>query len=187
MATLKKPAVTITAQPKDYTGAVGTNAKFTVTASGTNLSYQWQYNAGSGWKNSTWASAQSSALSFPITLARDGQQYRCIVTADGGSVTSAAAVLKVKPQITAQPASVKAASGSMAKFTVTASGTGLSYQWQYSKDGTTWADTTWNGAKTATLNVPAAAERNGYKYRCIVTSSNGTSVTTSAATLTCTG
>ena len=40
------------------------------------------------------------------------------------------------------------------------------------------------GAKTATITVPVTAARNGQKYRCIVTSSNGTTVTSSTAILT---
>ena len=49
--------------------------------------------------------------------------------------------LVAKPKITTQPTSVTVANGKTATFKVTASGTGRSYRWQYSKDGgSTWAN-----------------------------------------------
>ena len=88
--------------------------------------------------------------------------------------------------ITAQPEDATAAVGAKAYFTVTALGENLSYQWQYSTDnGETWADTSLTGNKTATLTVNATATRNGYQYRCAVTSDGG-SIISGVATLTVT-
>ena len=75
--------------------------------------------------------------------------------------------------------------GKTAKFTVAASGTGLEYRWQWSKDGgSTWKDCTsaTTGYNAATLQVNTTG-RSGYKYRCKVSNSNGTT-TSSVATLT---
>ncbi len=77
-----------------------------------------------------------------------------------------------------------AALGSTATFKVVASGSALTYQWQYQKPGeSTWNDVQING-KSATFNqTNVAARHNGYKFRCKVTGSSGTSFS-NAATLT---
>ncbi len=178
----------ITTQPKSVTVSAGSTAKFTVAASGTGLSYQWQFKAPgtSTWNNSSMTGAKTATLSVEATTARSGQQYRCVVKNAGGSVTSNAATLTVTsaPKITTQPKSVTVKEGATAKFTVAASGTGLSYQWQYKAPGTSeWHDSGMTGAKTATLSVSATAARNGQQYRCVVKNSYG-SVTSSAAKLT---
>ncbi|MBQ3941060.1 MAG: immunoglobulin domain-containing protein, partial [Oscillospiraceae bacterium] len=176
-----KPA--ITAQPKDVTQAVGTTAKFTVTATGDSLKYQWQYDNGSGWKNSTATGYNTATLSVEVTAARNGQKYRCVITGKNGvAANSNAATLKVKTAITVQPKSVTAAAGTTAKFTVTATGAALKYQWQYD-NGSGWKNSSATGYNTATLSVEATTARNGQKYRCVVTGANG-SATSSAATLT---
>ncbi len=185
--------VTISTQPASVTAAVGGTAKLTVKASGTGLTYQWQYSTdgGSTWKDSPATGNKTATLSVPATATRNGYKYRCVVKSGTAKVTSKAATLTVsasaKPTITTQPKSVTAAAGSTVKFTVKASGSNLTYQWQYSTDGgKTWKASPATGNKTATLSVPATASRNGYKYRCVVKS--GTAKATSkAATLTVTG
>ena len=90
-----KPA--ITTQPKNYTGAVGDTATFTVKATGPSLTYKWQYsdNNGSSWTDST--ANTTATATCKITAARDGRLYRCIVTAGNGkTVTSSSAKLIVK-------------------------------------------------------------------------------------------
>ncbi|MBQ3940964.1 MAG: immunoglobulin domain-containing protein, partial [Oscillospiraceae bacterium] len=183
-AAVLKVKPTITGRPQNVTAKVGDTAKFTVTAAGSNLTYQWQYNNGNGWRNSTLEGCNTATLKVPVAAYRDGQQYCCIVkSGSGASVTSTAATLTVKPAITAQPQSVTAAVGDTAKFTVTATGIGLTYQWQYN-NGSGWANSSQSGCRTATLRVPVTAARDGQKYRCIVTSSNGMTVTSSAAAIT---
>ncbi len=185
-----KPA--ITQQPKNVSAAPGGSVKFTVKATGDNLSYQWQVcEAGkTTWKNSPATGNKTATLTVPATADRNGYKYRCIVTNKSAKVISSAAALTVAaaPKITTQPASVTKAAGSgNAAFKVVASGTGLTYQWQVCEAGkTTWKDSPATGNKTATLTVPVTAARNGYKYRCVVKNSSGT-VTSSAATLTVTG
>ncbi|MCR5305380.1 MAG: leucine-rich repeat protein [Oscillospiraceae bacterium] len=182
--TTKAAAAVITAQPKNVSAAVGATAQFTVTATGNDLKYQWQYDNGSGWKNSSQNGAKTATLSVPVIAARDGQKYRCLVTAGtADAVPTNAAVLKVKATVTAQPKNVTAAAGETAQFTVTATGVTLSYQWQVNT-GSGWKNSTLESAATATLKVQAAAYRSGYQYRCIVSSVNGTTDTSAAATLT---
>ena len=86
--------------------------------------------------------------------------------------------------ITTQPVSVSAASGSAAVFSIVASGDVASYQWQFSANGSSWQDSAFSGHDTATLTVTATTALNGYYYRCVVTSTGGTSVTSGTAKLT---
>ena len=182
----------ITGQPADYTGTVGETAVFEVKASGTGLTYQWQYRNASGgtWRNSSMAGNDEASISVPITSARDGQMYRCVVTGEnGGSVTSNVVYLTVgtvdtTPVITAQPEDFTGAAGETAQFTVQATGTGLTYQWQYcNATSNIWRNSSMEGNDTDTISVTAASYRNGQKYRCIVTSEDGRSITTETAVL----
>lgn len=182
----------ITGQPADYTGTVGETAVFEVKASGTGLTYQWQYRNASGgtWRNSSMAGNDEASISVPITNARDGQMYRCVVTGEnGGSVTSNVVYLTVgtvdtTPVITAQPEDFTGAAGETAQFTVQATGTGLTYQWQYcNATSNIWRNSSMEGNDTDTISVTAASYRNGQKYRCIVTSEDGRSITTETAVL----
>lgn len=90
--------------------------------------------------------------------------------------------------ITSHPSSVtvKAGSGN-ATFRCSASGMALSYKWGCSTNGgSSWLPSNSSGANSNTLSVEAKASNSGFKYRCVVTSANGLSVTSSVATLTVT-
>ncbi len=185
-----KPLPVITTQPASKSVAEGATAKFKVVASGTDLTYQWQYrkSGSSTWYNSTSTGNKTATLSVEATTARNGMLFRCKVTNANGTVTSGTAKLTVtaaaKPTITTQPASKTVAMGASVTFKVVASGSGLSYQWQYkSPSMSSWKNTTVSGAKTASITMTATTERNGNQYRCIVSNANG-SVTSSAAKLT---
>ena len=177
---------TITTQPKDYTGAVNSTARFTVAASGDGLKYQWQYSDDNG---KTWlaSSIKSAAYSAKFTAEKNGRMVRCIVSDQyGSSVTSNAAKMALNgPIITTQPKDYVGAVNSTAKFTVAASGSGLTYQWQYSDDnGKTWLA---SSLKSATYSAKFTAEKNNRMVRCIVTDASGSSVTSNAAKMTLSG
>lgn len=89
-------------------------------------------------------------------------------------------------KITQQPQDVTAAEGANALFTVTASGNGLTYQWQFlpTGSGANWSNTSATGATTSQLTIQALSYRNGYQYHCVITDSNGNQVTSAEATLT---
>jgi len=179
-----KPA--ITSQPSSATVTAGNKATFKVVASGAS-SYQWQYKSeGGSWTNSGYSSAKTATLSFTATADMNGRQYRCKVTNSGGTATSSTATLTVtvpKPTISTQPASATVAAGKKATFKVAATGTDLTYQWQYKNEGGSWANSGYTSAKTATLTFTAAADMSGRQYRCKVTNSAGTT-TSSTVTLT---
>ena len=123
-------------------------------------------------------------MEVPVTAARNGQQYRCVIKDSAGrQEISRAAKLLVGTKITAQPQSVTAAAGEKATFTVQATGVGLTYQWQY-YTGIKWVNSGMTGNQTDTLTVSATAARNGQRYRCVITDANGVRTWSSAAVLT---
>ena len=87
--------IKITEQPKDYSGAVGGTATFTVLAEGNGLTYRWQFtDDGVNWLTS---SSKTATATCGITAARDGRLYRCIITdADGNTHMTAIAKLTVQ-------------------------------------------------------------------------------------------
>ena len=85
-------------------------------------------------------------------------------------------------QITQQPESAEVTAGDEVTFTVAASGYSLSYKWQSSSDGTTWADI--SGATSASYTFTSAAADSGKSYHCIITDGDSNTATSSAAELT---
>ena len=179
----------ITGQPQDVTTEAGKTATFTVAATGDELTYQWQKNVNGTWTNLSGETA--STLSIPATLADNGSEYRCVIKdaisdkqPGGYTLTSESATLTMvaAPAITGQPASVIVTEGQDAVFTVEATGEGLKYQWQVFRSEV-WMDCI--GEESPTLTLPSTAlTDDGLSYRCVVTSSHGTAVTSDAATLT---
>ncbi len=95
-------------------------------------------------------------------------------------------VIPPMPEIVAQPEDCSVNEGETAVFTISAEGENLSYQWQWSSDGgVTWKNSSsaTTGYNTASLQVSATSTRNGYQYRCAVSSAAGT-VTSNPAILT---
>ena len=89
--------------------------------------------------------------------------------------------------IARQPANTTAKENTNAVFSVEATGSNLTYQWQLAYAGSdNWQNVpaSFAGGKTDTLTVTATKGRNGYKFRCIVKDSKGNTVTSNAATLT---
>ena len=130
----------------------------------------------------------TATLSVPVIAARDGLIYRCVIKAGNGiTVTTDEAKLTVIAsalKITSQPADYTGEVGETAQFTVAATGTGLTYKWEWRRETmTTWSATTMTGYNTATLSVPVIAARDGLIYRCVITDGNGSTVTSEEAKL----
>ena len=172
--------IVITVQPKNFIGKVGDQFSASVTAEGTGLSYQWQYSkdGGKSWKDSGVASAKTATYSFKIASGDMGINYRCVVRdSSGSSVISESRKLSTGLRITVQPKDFAGKVGDQFSASVTAEGTGLSYQWQYSKDGgKSWKDSGVASAKTATYSFKIASGDMGINYRCVVRDSSGSSV-----------
>ena len=122
-------APTITVQPVGATVDVGSNATFTVVASGTGpLTYQWFFNT------NVIAGANASSYTRTSVQMTDAGSYSVQVTNVVGQVMSSNAPLTVvqPPVITNQPVGLTLPLGSNAGFSVIAGGTGpLSFQWLF--------------------------------------------------------
>ena len=97
----------ITTQPGDATVKVGETATFTVAASGTGLTYQWQIdrNDGKRWVNIDGAIAMNYTTSA-VDISCNGFKYQCVVSNSAGTDTSNTAVLTVTENTTPAPGSV---------------------------------------------------------------------------------
>ncbi|MBQ8974664.1 MAG: immunoglobulin domain-containing protein, partial [Oscillospiraceae bacterium] len=191
--TVTVDAPVITAQPKDASASAGDEVSFTVTARGTNLKYQWRYSKdGSSWYNvgTSVSGSRTATLTFTAAKKYNNYQYRCNITDAAGNTalsgTAKLAVTATAPVITAQPQDASAAAGDEVSFTAAATGTGLKYQWRYSKDGSSWYNVggTIPSAKTGSLTFTAGTKYNGYSYQCIVTDANGNKTATDIVKLT---
>ena len=167
---LASSVIQIIGQPQSVSGEVYTSISMSVTASGENLSYQWQYydvNSGS-WKD--YIGQTESVLNAPIYSDWNGLRLRCRV-ADGANqvaYSNEATVTIVKPlEITSQPKSVSGQVGTPISMSVTASGENLSYQWEYyDVNSGSWKD--YVGQTESVLSAPIYSDWNGLMLRCRV-------------------
>ena len=173
-------APSITKQPVSTTAAAGSKASFSVTASGGSLSYQWQYRktSSNSWTDSRGINYNKANFTPDVSSSMNGYQYRCRVSNSAGTVYSNVVTLTVNnaaPSITKQPVSTSANAGTRASFSVTASGSGLSYQWQYRKtSSSSWTDSRGINYNKANFTPDVGSSMNGYQYRCRVSNSVGT-------------
>ncbi|MEO5718447.1 MAG: hypothetical protein ABIR29_07735 [Chthoniobacterales bacterium] len=165
----------MTTQPTSKTVNPGETAKFTVKATGgAPLSYQWMKN-GAGIAGAT----ATSYTTPPATVADNGALFSVKVSNSAGSATSTGAKLTVRipPAITTQPANKTVTVGMTAKFSVTATGTNLSYQWR--KNGVDIS-----GATKASYTTPATVKADSGSLFSVIVSNAAGSVTSNTALLT---
>jgi uncharacterized protein GlcG (DUF336 family) len=167
------PATSITSQPVNQTACTGSPVSFSVTASGTNLGYQWRKGG------SNIAGATSSTYTIASTTSGDAGSYDVVVTGTCGTVTSNVATLTLNtaPSISSQPQSQSACIGSPVSFSVVASGTGLTYTWR--KNGVAIP-----GANASTYTIASVSSGDVGSYDVIVGTSCSTSITSDPASLT---
>jgi endonuclease/exonuclease/phosphatase family metal-dependent hydrolase len=168
-------APVITVPPASQIVSPGSNASFTVTASGAApLAYQWSFNTVplSGATNSVY-------ILTPVQFANAGS-YFVVVTNAIGSVTSSPALLVVSnfpPVIQSGPQSQTLSAGATASFYVTAGGTApLGCQW--------WlGNAPIAGAAGTSYSLPNVQTNSAGNYFVVVTNVSG-SVTSAVAVLT---
>jgi len=156
--------VTVTVPPVSQTTVVGSNVTFSVTATGTGLNYQWLFGG----------SVIGTASSLTLNNVTTGQAgvYTVIVSGVCGSVTNSATLtVNVPVSVTVPPVNQTTVVGSNVTFSVTATGTGLSYQWLF---GSSVIGT----ASSLTLNNVTTGQAG--VYTVIVSGAAGNPVTNSA-------
>ena len=207
------PTITISVQPSSQTAVSGAATfTVTATASqNAELLYQWQRQTGGAgaWANIATGLSATLALADLSYAANNGDKYRVVITSGaagtGGTAVSGwlpAVVVELTPTATltsgeatltisaaisiiTQPQNVSLTSGTSATFNVSATtpGTGLSYQWQSSPDGTNWTNITSATSTSYSLTGATQTANDGYRYRCIVSSSGYSDATSNSATL----
>jgi hypothetical protein len=147
--------------------------------------------ASRSWGSVAYAAGRFFAFAYNSTAAAysaDGQTWTAITLPAAGRWLAAAggsSSLVAMNQGTGSHAYSVASSS--ATFTVAAASTAtLSYQWQLSTDaGSTFANI--SGATSATLSLTGlTTAESGRQYRCVVSATGTSSVTTNSATLTVT-
>jgi hypothetical protein len=161
----------------------GKTVTFTARGAG---AVQWQISTDGGATFTNIQGATAPTLTFPATLARNGEEFRAIFTNAQGTLTTPIATLTVTapPVVVTQPRNQTVAVNATATFRATANGNPApTVQWQVSTDhGKSYKPIA--GATSATLTLSSVTtSESGNLYRAVFTSTLGT-VTTRAATLT---
>ena len=171
--TLQKPV--IKTQPKNLSVKSGKKVKFSVKASGKNITYQWftRANAKSEWQPV--AGGNKKDLNVVASKANNGSQYYCYLKNADGDATSAIVTLTVTPEaptIKTQPKDAKVKIGAKAKFKVKAKGKNVTYQWYYrTSEAGKWV--LMKGETSANLTVTATADKIGWQFRCLAKNADG--------------
>jgi uncharacterized protein with GYD domain len=166
----------IITNPITQTVCAGQSVTFSVNAGVTTApAYQWRKDG------TPIVGANSSTYTIAVTNAASAGSYDVVVTGGcAGTATSTAATLTINalPTITGQPVAAQTVcEGSGASFTVTASGTGVSYQWK--KNGIDIV-----GATAATYNIAATTTASAGTYTVVVSGTCTPGVTSTASVLT---
>lgn len=167
--TLAAPT-SITTHPQNAAVCEGANVTFSVTAAGSNLTYQWRRNG------TNIPGATQATLTLPNVTQAQAGSYDCIVSgACGQPVTSNAATLTINPQtaITAHPQSATVCQGASITFTVAATGSNLRYQWRKGTQDIA-------GATASSYTIASVALADTGLYACIVAGDCGSQTSNQA-------
>ncbi|MGI8634380.1 MAG: immunoglobulin domain-containing protein [Segetibacter sp.] len=162
----------ITSQPQTKVVCAGTNQSvtFSVTATGTNDTYQWRKNS----VNIIGATNSSYTIN-PVT-ASDAGTYEVVVTNSGGTVTSNKAYLNTA--ITSQPLTQTIVTGNTVTLSVSATNAS-SFQWK--KNGTNITGATDSFYTISPLNT---TDNGSYTVSAINTTNSCATVLSSPAVIT---
>jgi len=143
----------ISVVPANATNCPGFTAIFNVAASGTGLAYQWFKGA------NALPGQTDSTLTLANVTAADAGSYIIVATGICGNSATNSATLTILENLTvvSSPLSLTNCPGTTASFSVTASGSDLTYQWF--KDGTALAGQT---DSSLVLNSVTAADAGSY-------------------------
>ena len=183
-ARISLPPLEITIQPQDVNAEAGETVILHVGTNTGNVTYQWQWSmGGTTWKNCTSGGYNTDTFSFKMIETLSGRQYRCKVTCEGKTLISEAAqitLLIVPLEITTQPQDVNAEAGETVVLHVEANKSNVTYQWQWSINGTTWKNCSSGGYNTDTFSFTMKETLLGRLYRCRVSDGEETLISEAA-------
>lgn len=177
----------ITTQPQNQSVLTGSNAVFTVVASGqTPLLYQWSFNQINLTNSAHISGATNATLTVSNVMVNDmGSNYQVVVSNSHGSVTSSNAMLTVlvPAAVISGPTNQSVIVSNTAAFSVSVNGTApLSYQWYF--DGAPLADGGGvTGSTKTNLILSDVQTGEAGSYELVVTNNYG-SATSAVAMLT---
>ncbi len=170
----------ITVQPSNQVVGVGSNAVFSVAATGTApLVYQWKKNGAPVTDSGRVFGSATAALTITGASPSDIASYCVSVSNQLATVTSSVATLSVltAPTIITQPISHVICPGAAATFTVNAGGNQLIYQWK--KNGISLTNNTHVvGATAASLLITNASQLDVGTYLVTVSNIAGAAAST---------
>ncbi len=178
------PKVTVTTDAQDGIAVYGDRVTFTATVKGADdsVSYRWQKNtvdpsSEKDWTNSSQSGATTLSMSLTASSSLLNAWYRIRGADSHGTWYSEPVYVSCSPKITvtATP-EIAVQFGEIATLTAAVTGAAgeITYQWQKSADGqTSWANSSQNGNKTATLKFTASETLCQY-YRVRVKDGAGT-------------
>ncbi len=172
----------IVSGPNPMAACAGSAALFNVNTEGVS-SYQWQRAGTNLMDSGRITGSGTAALAISPANDSDAGGYDVVITGCQGLVqTSSVAALTVSdpPDITNEPSNQNACVGGSASFTLTATGTALSYRWMKGSvplnNGGSIA-----GAATATLTLSGLSTNDaGASYSCVVSGSAPCAAATSS-------
>ncbi len=183
-------APSITTEPVDQLVFAGVSAIFSVTATGSGLTYQWRKGTTNVSNGGNISGATTATLTIgSVTIADIATDYNVVISGtclpnDTSVNVSLDINLNIPPAIITQPADQVTCSGNSVNFSVTATGAGLSYQW---RKGTANLSNGGNisGATSATLTInPATVSDVASDYNVVINGTFSPAVTSINVSLT---
>ena len=162
----------ITKNPDNVSACTGNSIGFSVTATGTGLTYQWRKGAVNLNNGTNISGAKSDMLTINSASASDAaSDYNVIISNPCSSKDTSINVsltINTQPTITAGPKNQTVKAGNSANFSVTATGTGIAYQWKKGKADLSNGGNI-SGATTAKLTInPVTAADSANDYYVII-------------------
>ncbi len=148
-------APNITTEPVSQAACAGSLVSFSVTSTGTGLTYQWRKGTTNLINGVNISGVTSDTLVInPVNISDTASNYNVVITgvcAPNDTSINVSLIIN-SPEITSEPANQTACAGSSVSFSVVSTGTGLTYQW---KKGTLSLVNGGNisGATSATLTI----------------------------------
>ncbi|HKR04675.1 MAG TPA: T9SS type A sorting domain-containing protein, partial [Bacteroidia bacterium] len=163
----------IGSQPSDQTVCSGNSSIFTVSASGTGLTYQWRKGTTNLVNEGNISGATSPTLTINPSVTGDAAaNYNVVVSgtcSPAATSNNVSLTVNTAPAISSQPAvSQTTCSGTSVSFSVTASGSGLTYQWYKAATSLTNGGNI-SGATSSTLTLnPVATGDAASNYNVVI-------------------